>query len=39
VLRDARDGAVTDAARLGAALAASLLAAGGVALLSEAGDD
>jgi len=39
LVRDARDSAVTDAARLGAALAASLLAAGGVVLLSEADDD
>jgi hydroxymethylbilane synthase len=39
LVRDARDGAVTDAAWLGAALAASLLAAGGVVLLSEADDD
>jgi hydroxymethylbilane synthase len=39
LVRDTRAGAVADATRLGAALAASLLAAGGVALLSEAGDD
>ena len=39
LVRDTRAGAVADAARLGATLAASLLAAGGVVLLSEAGDD
>ena len=39
LVRDTRASAVVDAARLGATLAASLLAAGGVVLLSEAGDD